>query len=364
MTIDIIHGDSKEVLSRFPDNYFHAVITDPPYEIEFMNKDWDKSGIAYDVSFWKEVFRVVKPGGYISAFSATSTYHRVATAIESAGFIIRDQIEFFYDGDDEFLQFFMSLDDKQKRAFFKLIEQQNNRGMFNWIFSQGMPKGQNMRKSVERYLKKHPQYSISEEELQIYESWHTMLKPANEPICLAIKPHTYDSITECFLNEHTGALNIDACRIPRKENDRFDYGVTGNQKATTGKYGIYGHYNPTSYTPHKDGRFPANIVMNGRAIDSLEIQEKDASRFYYCAKAKRSERGEYNTHLSVKPIELMKWLVRLLSPKDAIILDPFAGSGSTLLACLEENVNAVGIEKEAEYVEITKRRIEEWKMGK
>lgn len=190
-----------------------------------------------------------------------------------------------------------------------------------------------------------------------------MLKPANEPICLARKPYPQHSLIECVMTYGTGALNIDACRIPRQEGDRFEYGVTGNQKATTGKYGIYGHYSAIAYVPHEQGRYPSNVVFDENTAEELNLQEPNAIRFFYCAKATRKERGEYNTHPTVKPLELMKWLVRLLVPKGGIVLDPFAGSGTTLLACQEEQVSAVGIEKEEEYIRIIHQRLKQHAEG-
>jgi len=331
-------------------------------EIGFMGKKWDKSGIAYDVEFWEECLRILKPGGYLASFSATSTYHRMASAIEDAGFEIRDQIQFFYDGNKDIENFMETLNEEQKRAFIHLFDQQGFLGMHNWIYAQGMPKGQNIGKAIQKLSNKKETSSnysseFLSEKISEYDGYFTTLKPANEPICIARKPFSHSSVTECILEHGTGAFHIDACRIPRGKDDRFEYGVTGNQKATTGKYGIYGHFEPTSYTPHEQGRYPSNIVFDVTTSKVLEQQAKDASRFFFCAKATKKERGSYNTHPTVKSVELMRWLVRLLTPNNGIILDPFAGSGSTLLASQAEGVCAIGIEKEAEYVEIIKKRL-------
>ena len=125
----IYHGDSKEVLKTFPDNYFHSIVTDPPYEIGFMGKGWDSTGIAYDIEFWKECLRVLRPGGFLLSFSATSTYHRMAMAIEQAGFEIRDKIDVFYDGNRDMEQFLESLNTDQRDAFSRLMNQQNETGL-------------------------------------------------------------------------------------------------------------------------------------------------------------------------------------------------------------------------------------------
>lgn len=356
-TIHVINGDSKEILKTFPDNYFHAIICDPPYEIGFMSKAWDSTGIAYDQEFWQECLRVLKHGGYLASFSATTTYHRMATAIENAGFEIRDTINVFYDGNNDMKQFMDSLNSDQQDAFIRLLQQQNPLGMWNWVYSQGMPKGQNIGKAIEKASLKNP--SISSETIQAYQGYNTTLKPSNEPICLARKPYPQKTLVDCIVQNGTGALNVDDCRIPRQADDRFEYGVTGNQKATTGKYGIYGHYDATSYTPHEEGRYPSNVVFEETVSDVLNKQEAKASRFFYCPKATKKERGEFNHHTTVKPLELMRWLVSLLVPPNGIVLDPFAGSGSTLVVCQEKSIQAVGIEREKEYVDIINKRLEE-----
>lgn len=135
-------------------------------EIGFMGKKWDKSGIAYDVSFWKECLRVLKPGGHLASFSSTTTYHRMATAIEDAGFQIRDQISVFYDGNEDLRQFIASLSEDQKDAFHRLFQQQNPLGMWNWIYSQGMTKGQNISKAIQRSSLKNSSNHFPETVLQ------------------------------------------------------------------------------------------------------------------------------------------------------------------------------------------------------
>lgn len=276
----IYHGNSKEVLKTFPENYFHSIITDPPYEIGFMGKGWDSTGIAYDIAFWRECLRVLRPGGYLLSFSATSTYHRMAMAIEQAGFEMRDKIDVFYDGNRDMEQFLDSLNNEQKNAFIRLMNQQNDTGLYSWLYGQGMPKGQNVGKTIQK---------INEEELR-YVGFNTSLKPANEPICMARKPIQEKTVAKNMLTYGTGAMNVDACRIKRQEDDRFEYGVTGNQKATTGTYGIFGHYNPNAYTPHEAGRYPSNVMTDERTALILEQQHKDSSRFFFRSKATKKER--------------------------------------------------------------------------
>ncbi|MDF2879495.1 MAG: hypothetical protein K0R54_52 [Clostridiaceae bacterium] len=434
----VICGDSKEVLKKYPDNFFHAIATDPPYEISFMQKDWDSTGIAYDVDFWKECFRVLKPGGHLLSFSATSTYHKMATAIENAGFEIRDQLSVFYDGNEDLINFLNSLNKEQQEAFVRMIDQQSNTGLFNWIYGQGMPKGQNISKAIDKlYGKIRPlskrqrpiggKNGIYEgqggnwgetenipqtEEAEMWNGWNTSLKPANEPICIARKPISEKTVVKNVLKHETGAFNIDSCRIKREDGDRFEYGVTGNQKATTGAYGIYGHYDATSYNPHEEGRFPANIVFDEKTAEELNEQFKGANRFFFCSKATRKERthqenllrlksdlskkekeiinsnlielenklykrsdipedlldyfedsGErvivHNLHATVKPLELMRYLVKLICPKNGVLLDPFAGSGTTLVASKIEGFSYVGIDQSSEHVKFSNIRLNE-----
>ncbi|WCK57739.1 hypothetical protein PP175_27270 (plasmid) [Aneurinibacillus sp. Ricciae_BoGa-3] len=294
----IYHGNSKEILKTFPDNYFHSIVTDPPYEIAFMGKEWDGTGIAYDVDFWKECLRVLRPGGHLASFSATSTYHKMTMAIEQAGFEIRDKIDVFYDGNEDLKNFLLSLQPEQVAAFERLVNQQNDLGMLSWIYGQGMPKGENVAKKMRK-----SQSAEAEQEATKWIGWNTSLKPANEPICLARKPLQEKTIVQNLLKHEAGALNIDGCRIPRGEDDRFEYGVTGNQKATTGEYGIYGHYDATAYVPHKEGRYPSNVMIDevtGQKIDEQHANQKrskshsrlpQASRFFFCSKATKKERN-------------------------------------------------------------------------
>lgn len=419
MKNSIIVGNAKEELKKLPDNYLDSIVTDPPYEIAFMSKEWDNTGIAYDIDIWKECLRVLKPGGHLLAFSATSTYHKMATAIEEAGFEIRDKIDVFYDGNKDLINFIDSLNEAQKEAFFRLIDQQGNLGLYSWIYGQGFPKGLNISKAIdklygaERPLSKKQRpiggkngvydgqggnWGETEdipqtEEAKNWKGWNTALKPANEPICVARKPLTEKTIVGNVLKYGTGAMNIDACRIQRKEGDRFEYGVTGNQEATTGKYGIYGHYEANKYVPHDEGRYPANVILDEETAHLVDMQsgikqttrhmsykrkEGDfinkipsqpekawfvsefggASRFFFCSKATKKERGEFNVHPTVKPLDLMRELVKLVTPVGGICCDPFCGSGTTLIACKLENINYIGIDISEEYADISKKRLE------
>lgn len=294
MTYQVIQGNNIEVLKTFPDNYFDSVVTDPPYGIDFLGKDWDSDTGSLET--YQECLRVLKPGGYLLAFSAARTYHHLAMTVEQAGFEIRDQIM--------------------------------------WIYSSGFPKSQDVGKQLNKR-------NIDND----YNGWGTNLKPAHEPICMGRKP-CIGSVINTVQQYKTGAINIDACRILI------------------------------------EGRFPSNVIGE---IDGYQ-------KFFYCPKVSRNERhighempepmfgknvGAYddngkryaveldkrtgnvgNNHPTVKPVELMKYLVTLVTPKGGTVLDPFNGSGSTGMACVELGYNYVGIELDNSYVEISNKRIE------
>jgi site-specific DNA-methyltransferase (adenine-specific) len=322
-------------LPRLDGASIDAVVTDPPYELGFMGKKWDASGIAYSVDLWREVLRVLKPGGHLLAFGGTRTYHRMACAIEDAGFEVRDSL--------------------------------------HWIYGTGFPKS-----------------------LNLGDGRGTALKPGHEPIVLARKP--LDGTVAANVQEHgTGALNIDGCRIgtetiTQRQKDMSVY--HGNRLAA----GASTHANGTTTTTV--GRWPANVLLDEDAAGELDAQsgtlksgawngvtncategvakgrERErvrddrgadsggASRFFYVAKPSRKERDRgcehleaENNHPTVKPVGLMRYLCRLVIPPAGIVLDPFAGSGTTIIAALAEGFRAVGIEREAQYVDIAKARI-------
>ena len=312
----VIHGDSLDVLRQMDDNSIDAIVTDPPYGLAFMGKRWD-----YDVpsvELWAECLRVLKPGGHLLAFAGTRTQHRMAVRIEDAGFEIRD--------------------------------------MIMWVYSTGFPKSHNG-------------------------PWGgSALKPALEPITVARKP-LQGTLAANVLQWGTGGLNIDACRVGTEEWTRSASG-----DVPSGKTGIYGKRERIEQSGV--GRWPANLVHDG----SEEIADGlgHAARFYYVAKASRRERdaglegmpmqqlrttydkkvrdnhgndsghARSNTHATVKPIALMEWLIKLVTPPGGVVLDPFAGSGTTGCAAARLGVRSILIEREAEYVEIARRRVSYW----
>ena len=307
----------------------------------FMGKEWDGGDIAFDTMTWSLCLGLLKPGGHLIAFSASRNYHRMAVAIEDAGFEIRDQIM--------------------------------------WIYGSGFPKSHNIGKQVDKIQgnerevvgKGKPMSSLGVLHDDSWESdsnynetkgntewegWGTALKPAHEPIVLARKPISEKSIADNVLEWRTGAINIDGCRIESEDvsvdrkkvvrKSRSGDGVWTNENSGMKAEGSeFADADPR-------GRFPSNLIHNG--IDT------DWARYFYCPKVSKTERNNsalQNTHPTVKPIELMKYLCRLVTPKGGTVLDPFMGSGSTGMAAKDEGFDFIGIEKEREYYEIAEARI-------
>lgn len=486
--ITLLKGDCLEKLKELKDNSVDSVVTDPPYEIGFMGKGWDDSGIANNPELWKEVLRVLKPGGHLLSFSHSRTYHRQAVAVEDAGFEIRDQIM--------------------------------------WIYGSGFPKSHNIGKAVDkiqgnerevvgvsdntRDRNNHEYNSVgnfgSNEIIETkgnspYEGWGTALKPSHEPIVMARKPFK-GNVANNVLEWGVGGINVDGCRVGTEK-----VSTHSNGKGSTGDNGIYGTYGNQQGSEDREGRFPANIIFEctcdtthtkpapksghwpkgktkgfgefGGGESSYEgvgpKEEGDmvihtnpncpcyildqqsgttksskrgahnnkktehtntytppqamysdentygdsggASRFFYCPKASKKDRNEgmpeqvpqftgrprredgsviykethpeewaevmktkprkektslaaseeilqpttkgtMNTHPTVKPTDLMAYLIRLITPKGGLVLDPFMGSGSTGKAAVREGMSFIGIEREDDYMEIAKSRIE------
>ena len=424
----IINGDSLVVLDTLEENSIDAIITDPPYELGFMGKKWDATGIAYNVDLWKKAFRVMKCGGYLLAFGGSRTYHRIACAIEDAGFEIRDTIMWLYgSGFPKSMNIGLAVDKKNGVD--------NRTGKIN--------KGQGVKDNSKNlmHLNCNEQYE-ERKATNEWDGWGTCLKPAFEPVIVARKP-VEDSVINNVLKYGVGGINIDECRMGTG---------SGNEKPTykpNNKNNIYGKGLGGGDYENINGRFPANVILtydetdydevcggmpdtNGSVTDSplLDIRgnnynnsnktldvayergyndSRNACRYFYCAKASKKDRdngllqfetkstGELqggrkegsagsvlrnpdgttrlnafagagapkkNVHPCVKPVDLMQYLVRLVCPKGATILDIFNGSGSTGKAVAFENrerdadYKYIGIELDAEYCEISKGRID------
>ena len=422
----LINADCIQAMREMAENSIDSIVTDPPYELGFMGKKWDSSGIAFNVEVWQQALRVLKPGGHLLAFSGSRTYHRMVVAIEDAGFEIRDQIM--------------------------------------WIYGSGFPKSHNVANAIDKFHgaanrgkaissgnKFHPttgearasgqllpKYEARTEAGKDYEGWGTALKPAHEPIVVARKP-LIGTVAENVLEHGVGGLNIDGCRIGTEKlgggtmPNLRDVGAMSKQATGIDKLSFGQNPRPASRLKQEQytGRWPANIIFDEQAAQLLDEQSGivtkkggtynyvsphnpdltpasfsqgmsghrrftvpsetgGASRFFYCAKASKRDRNEglddfetkqrdesrkvgnpggdnprnrgvnpiQNFHPTVKPTSLMRYLVRLVTPPNGLVLDPFMGSGSTGKACALEHFNFVGIELNAEYIKICEARIE------
>ena len=323
-------GDCLDMMRGMPDNSVDMVLTDPPYGLAFMGKKWDYDVPSVEV--WAEALRVLKPGGHLLAFAGTRTQHRMACRIEDAGFEIRD--------------------------------------MLAWVYGSGFPKSHNG-------------------------PWGgTALKPALEPITMARKP-LIGTVAANVLEYGTGALNIDACRVGT-ETIEYKNGCGGGKNSVNRMMGgnIENDADFRQQPWPATGRWPANLIHDGSEevlalfpmtgggtyakqtrkrkgfmLSGSEdnVQEANApdnygdsgsaARFFYCAKSSKRERGESNTHPTVKPIALMEYLVQLASRPGAVVLDPFMGSGTTGIACRNLGREFIGIERDPSYFEIASNRI-------
>ena len=365
----VYNGDCLEVMEKIDKCSVDSVVTDPPYHLTsivqrfgkegsapaqfgtdgafvraskgFMGKEWDGGDIAFQANTWRKCYELLKPGGHLIAFSGSRTYHRMAVAIEDAGFEIRDQCI--------------------------------------WLYGSGFPKSHN-----------------------IGNGWGTALKPAHEPMVLARKPLSEKSVADNVMQHGTGAINIDACRVGGQSEDMERKKVVRKARTADGVWTDDNSGMKSEGSEFADadprGRWPSNVMHDGSEqvqeifpeTTSTEVSRErthkgiwtageladteqfmpaygdqgNASRYFYCAKTSKEERkfglgGEVaaNTHPTVKPVELMRYLVRLITPKEGVVLDPFMGSGSTGMAAREEDYSFIGIEKESEYYEIAKARI-------
>jgi len=322
-------------------------VCDPPYELGIMNESWDESGIAFNREYWSRVYKVLKPGAHLLAFGGNRTHHRLMVAIEDAGFEIRD--------------------------------------CMMWLYSNGFPGSRDVSKAIDKHHGKTEErevvdtYTKTESYTKEYsgeargetpwgqavievtapatkdaKKWHgygTKLKPAYEPIVLARKPLSEKNIAKNVLRHSAGAINIGDCKIGNEKLPAVDRGSSKNTDFQSG-----------GDTPEREGRWPTNFIIDEEVAGELDWQSRDrsASRFFYSPKAQQDERNigtSKNNHSTVKPIELMGYLVRLVTPPEGEVLDPFMGSGSTGVAAVLENVDFTGIELREESFEIAEDRV-------
>jgi DNA modification methylase len=484
----ILQGDCLEVLKTLPDNSVDAVITDPPYGLGFMGKEWDTfdrnqfgrkgaegendlkvkknfnvlpryntDGLYDFTAQWAtECLRVLKPGGYLLSFAGTRTYHKIAMGIEDAGFEIRDMISWVYgNGFPKSLNISKNIDkkpdayrikewknwlEKQIIACGKTRKQINDECGFTACsytktdnkdyWSSNFPKNGKWEKMKEvigittdeydwvaedntekrgyveptgglaggtgntigNFTGKQLADNPIDDKAKEWEGWGTALKPSVEVLTMARKPLSEKTIVENCLKWGTGGINIDACRIPLQNNEDISVVRDKVKKLDTLQQG----WGFKSVSRDNKGRYPANLIHDGsdevvrlfpNSKAGKNIEQKgtggiwnkssglpcgeqygdsgSASRFFYCAKASRSERDKGcsspNTHPTIKPIKLMEYLITLVTRKDALVLDPFMGSGTTGIACANLTRQFIGIEKDADYIAIAEQRLRGWR---
>jgi site-specific DNA-methyltransferase (adenine-specific) len=422
MSFTILHGNNLDILPTLPDNSVDSIVTDPPYELGFMGKKWDSSGIAYSVQLWTECLRVLKPGGHLLSFGGTRTYHRVAVAIEDAGFEIRDNMAWLYGSG-----FPKSLD--VSKAIDKAAGAERERVPYVG----GIASGQN---NYGGGGKIHLGSKVGDKaltpEAEQWNGWGTALKPAHEPIIVARKP-LIGTVAHNVLTHGTGALNIDGSRIASSSGENFARPVnfTGMNEGWARPWmqtaeGQATNAESRKQSEHKAkklGRWPANIILDEHTAGLLDEQSGvskstpaprgevpiasnsmsgapktfsgsshndsgGASRFFYVAKASKRDRNEglegledkanskfaqdkwslenmsfgntapaKNFHPTVKPTALMEYLVKLVTPPNGTVLDPFTGSGSTGKAAILNGFDFIGIEMTEDYLPIIDARL-------
>lgn len=355
----LLHGDCAEQLREIPDESIDAVVTDPPYELGFMGKGWDAAGIAYSVDLWREVLRVLKPGGHLLSFGAARTYHRMTVAVEDAGFEIRDSIHWIYGSGMPKSHDISKAIDKAAGAERPVIGQYQLPNGKGWNLKQadaptGDESGSTFTASGRRTL---AITGPATEEAATWDGWGTALKPAHEPIVVARKPLVGTTV-ENVLKHGVGGLNVKATRVGDEARVNVPAGnKAGGTALNMGVYGMPQDAQPTAAI----GRWPPNVAVDEAAAGALGDAAEFFPVFRYEKKAARKEREagiERNTHPTVKPVELMRWLVKLVTPPQGVVLDPFMGSGTTGVACMKDGFKFVGVERELEYLEIAQARIE------
>ena len=384
----ILHGDCLAEMEWLANESVDSIVTDPPYGLNFMNKHWDYEVPGVDV--WRECLRVLKPGGHLLSFFGTRTYHRGVVLIEDAGFEIRDQIGWTYGSG-----FPKSLD--VSKAIDKAAGADRTDVIGTKLGRPGMAKdgsNQSFDSSINTYggggvLSSDITAPVTELARR-YTGWGTALKPAWEPIVMARKP-IVGTVAENFERYGVGGLNIDGCRIG--DEVRFNPSACNKPGGNSLNMSLVGMPSDAEGR-YATGRFPANLIHDGSdevlaAFPQAPGQQANASttapsdktdriygrmkregdfaekrndsgsaaRFFYAAKANKKDRETGNLHPTVKPTDLMRYLCRLVTPTNGLVLDPFMGSGSTGKAALLEGFRFIGIEREAEYINIARARL-------
>ena len=414
--IDLRCGDALTLLREMPEASVDAIVTDPPYGLKFMGKAWDH-GIP-GVPYWEAALRVAKPGAHLLAFGGTRTFHRLACAIEDAGWEIRDCVMWVYGSGFPKSHDVSKAMDRAAGVEREVVGPRAN------VHSRGEHKlhegwkrpWQDDLKAVERSMS---ETAPATDAAKKWQGWGTALKPAWEPVIMARKP-LVGTVADNVQRYGTGAINVDGCRIDANGRPAIE----SKSEPSCAVFGD-GLNGPAAVGLTNLGRWPANVVHDGseevlagfpesgngagaptiskrprnkgwvnaspgdgvQAIDNFG-DSGSAARFFYCAKASRSERNaglenwieerfaptmnngiggkehdpetatlKHNHHPTVKPVALMQWLCRLVTPPAGVILDPFMGSGSTGIAADREGFAFVGFDLNPEYVELARRRI-------
>jgi DNA modification methylase len=404
--ITLHSGDCLDVVKAMPENSIDAVVTDPPYGIKFMGREWDHSAnIAFHPELWAGVLRVLKPGGHMVAFSGTRTYHRMVCAIEDAGFEIRDQLAWVYGsgfpkshdvskGIDRAAGANRTERITPKAGHENFVGRDNVRSLRESGVHSG--EGGFSRPWMHDPLKvedAHWQFAPATYAARQWQGYGTALKPSWEPICLVRKPLSESTVAANVLRWGTGALNIDGCRIGIAEQERSVIDARSGAGFGTIQCEHAGREKGEKFKSHSAGRWPANLCHDGSpevlagfpetTSGNLQTHHRlaesengsmsgknyarsprqdmggdsgSAARFFYTAKADGDDRLG-SRHPTVKPVDLMQWLVRLICPKGATVLDPFSGTGTTGAASFIEGRRCVLIEREAEYLADIEKRI-------
>jgi DNA modification methylase len=390
----IFSGHCLHVLRSLRDESFHSVVTDPPYELGFMGKDWDNAKIAFNPRVWQHCYRVLKPGGYLLAFGGTRTFHRLAVAIEDAGFEIRDSIAWIYGTGFPKSADVSKAIDKSADAEREVVGSKKTR------IPGGTTYAQDEWTLAAREMSDVDITAPATDAAKKWQGWGTALKPGWESIICAVKPSEGNrlepiivarkpligTVAANVIAHGTGALNIDACRVGGDDGDRRR-NASGGGLGGTETFQIRERH--IEDIPRTSGRWPANVVLDEETAAELDRQSGvsaggqrregiarprprqggveigegnknfgvanapdnygdsgGASRFFYCAKAPAKERPKVDgvSHPTVKPLELMRWLVKLVTPPRGRILDPFAGSGTTVEAAILEGFRPTAIE--------------------
>jgi site-specific DNA-methyltransferase (adenine-specific) len=421
--VTLHHGDCRAILPTLPPNSIEAVVCDPPYDLPggFMSKEWDRTGVAFQAETWRAVSRVMKPGAHLVAFGGTKTWHRLACAIEDAGFELRDTCMWVYGtGFPKSLNVSKAID--RMAGAEGQYGEPKSAAHAGWLDRGRMRAGEGHDGWQRPWMddpaaldKAARQYVPAMPEAAKWEGFGTALKPSWEPALIFRKPLSEPTVAANVLRWGTGALNIDGCRIEAPAGDRASYGLDGDEGSPTLQ--VYGERARVPYERSAGGRWPANLAHDGSpevlaAFDlfgqssggRLRVNQADEVtgagvhegykrpgrssythkvagtvrdhgdtgsaarffqscplspeelRFHYSAKAGKADRAG-SAHPTVKPLSLMRWLVRMVTPPGGTVLDCFAGSGTTGCAAVAEGFQSVLIEQDAGYCDDIRRRL-------